>query len=576
MAIVINDEHQIILDATNHVLVTGGPGSGKTTIALQKALKFIGGNNLSSGQRVLFLSFSRAAVSRISESAGLVVNEKHSQKLLSIQTFHSFFWEIIKTHGYLLGAPRKIRVLSPHDEDSARQGRPEDDPSWLQEREGLFFNDGRICFDLFAQTALRLLTESVSIKNLYAQKFPLIIIDEAQDTDSQQWECVKIFAPSCQMILLADLDQQIHDYRDDVTPERITDIIRELNPTQVSFGTSNHRSAGTEITTFARDVLNNTPRAGSYNGISSLKYSPKSALRDRRIRQSIGILNDHLRTVTGVDPESIAVLATWGKGVKIISNALRGSGGVPEIPHRIQFDETATYLSSRVIAYLLEPKFNNDTSLSTAQVLELMCNLYRAKGQRPIWERYDRWCLTLRSGGTPGRGTVIPEVRRIIELISTSGLSGDPEKDWLRVKELLLTSTSQAVVSIGKSSEYLMAFNRGRLISKGLGRQWEETGSYKNARSVLDSAILETQIVSENKNQKGINVMTIHKAKGKEFDGVILFDNVNSSPFIARNDDAQLMRSRRLLLVGITRARNHTMILSDLTQNCPIIGTFNL
>ena len=96
MAIVIGEEHKIVLNATGHLLVTGGPGSGKTTIALQKALKYIDGNNLQSGQQVLFLSFSRAAVSRISQSADLVVTRDDFQDFLSIQTFHSFFWEYIQ------------------------------------------------------------------------------------------------------------------------------------------------------------------------------------------------------------------------------------------------------------------------------------------------------------------------------------------------------------------------------------------------------------------------------------------------------------------------------------------------
>ena len=52
-----------ILAAAGHLLVTGGPGSGKTTIALLKAQKRI--PNLKPGQEILFLSFSRAAVRQV-------------------------------------------------------------------------------------------------------------------------------------------------------------------------------------------------------------------------------------------------------------------------------------------------------------------------------------------------------------------------------------------------------------------------------------------------------------------------------------------------------------------------------
>ena len=576
MALILVDEHQKILNETGHLLVTGGPGSGKTTIAIQKAFKFINEGLLKNGQKVLFLSFSRAAVARISETADLTGKRSDTHQFLVIQTFHSFFWEIIKTHGYLLAIPKNLKVLSPHDEDSFRQGRKETDPNWLAERRKYMLDEGRICFDLFAETALTILTKSKRVLQLFKQKFPLIIIDEAQDTDSIQWATIKQFSENCKIVFLADLDQQIHDYREDVTPERINEIIHDLQPTKIDLGKLNHRSNGTEITQFARDMLNNSPRFRGYNGVTELKYNPRANFRDRTIRQSLGILNQHILKAKGSKAENIAMLATWGKGVRIISNALRGNEQIKEITHRVQFDETSTYLSSRIIAFLLEPKSSNLLLSHIADVLKLMSDHCRAKGQQSEWEKIDKWIEILKSGVLPKRSTVISEIKRIIEKLVTSRFSGVPEKDWIDVKNLLLTSTNFAIKEIGRKSEYLMAFNQGRMISRGLTIKWQETGSYIDAQNVLDGAIVETQIISENKNQNGINVMTVHKAKGKEFDGVIIFDNFHSSPLVARVDTPNLHKSRKLLLVAITRAKYHVLILRDSTQTCPILENFTL
>lgn len=106
MALVICAQRQSILDEAGPILVTGGPGCGKTTIALAKAQRVIEAG-LKPGQTVLFLSFSRAAVARVIEASRTQL-PKALQSKLSIQTFHSFFWEVLKAYSF---APMPISVM---------------------------------------------------------------------------------------------------------------------------------------------------------------------------------------------------------------------------------------------------------------------------------------------------------------------------------------------------------------------------------------------------------------------------------------------------------------------------------
>src|SRR5580692_2039309 len=78
----------------------GGAGSGKTTIALRKAVRRID-NGLSDGQFVLFLSFSSSAVFRIAQTSKIEAPVEKRQ-FLALHTFHSFCRELLRTHGYLL------------------------------------------------------------------------------------------------------------------------------------------------------------------------------------------------------------------------------------------------------------------------------------------------------------------------------------------------------------------------------------------------------------------------------------------------------------------------------------------
>ncbi len=70
-------------------------------------------------------------------------------------------------------------------------------------------------------------------------------------------------------------------------------------------------------------------------------------------------------------------------------------------------------------------------------------------------------------------------------------------------------------------------------------------------------------ISGEQREPRGCVVMTLHKSKGKEFDGAILVEGQYVAQFFNDKDekDKPLFRSaRRLLMVGITRARHRVAI----------------
>jgi DNA helicase-2/ATP-dependent DNA helicase PcrA len=273
MVLQICPDRQRILDENGPLLVIGGPGAGKTTIALLKGRKRIE-EGLLPGQSVLFLSFSRAAVGRIIETSQREI-PKAIRSRLSIQTFHSFFWEIIRGHGYLLGAPRRLRLLLPHDEDAARHEYENLGLDWGIERERRFHEEGSVSFDLFAPKALELLTRSNRLRALLSSRFPLVVVDEAQDTAEDQWAIAKLMAQQSQLMCLADLDQQIYDFRPGVSSERVEQIIDALHPLRVDLQAQNHRSPNREIVQFGNDILLGTPRGASYIGVSRLNFHPQ-------------------------------------------------------------------------------------------------------------------------------------------------------------------------------------------------------------------------------------------------------------------------------------------------------------
>ncbi|MFZ5649667.1 MAG: UvrD-helicase domain-containing protein [Bacillota bacterium] len=578
MTLDICNKRQQVLDAEGHTLVTGGPGSGKTTIALLKALRRID-DGLDGGQAVLFLSFSRAAVARIAEAAKKQI-PKAEQKLLNIHTFHSFFWEILRAYGYLLGAPKRLMLLPPHDEKVLSGGIKDTDPTWPEweaERERLFLEEGRIAFDLFATKAAELLTRSSRICQIVAKRFSLIIVDEAQDTGLDQWVCLKTLAEHSQMICLADLEQQIFDFLPGIGPERIKQIEDDLYPIYINLGSENKRSPGCEIADFGDDILTGKSRGGPYKGVSQFKFHPSAQSRDCAIRQSIGRVREIVEKETGKQPESIALLASFDRGAAIISKALRG-GSAP-IPHKLLFDEAGTLLASRFVAFLMEPKHSANQANDLAQALELLSSAFRAKGSASALNRSEEllvWAQQTREGKVPTKAGLYKKLASLLGELQVNKFSGDPRKDWILIRGMLRATNVSELVAIDHDLQYLMVFNRGKRIASGLLSVWDEHGSYSFARQALDEALTEDQILSGGEDLTGIHVMTMHKSKGKQFDAVIILRDTYSSPFVWPSDPVPYRKSRKVLRVAITRARVHTLILSQAFPNCPILAPHKL
>ena len=573
MTFVSSPDRDRILAAKGHVLVTGGPGCGKTTVALRKALLRIGAGVLP-GQKVLFLSFSRAAVARIVQAARQDL-PRESRRDLDIQTFHSFCWHLVRGHGYLLGAASPINLLPPHDERTMRNGARNDDPVWDAERERLFLEEGRIAFDLFAPKALALLKRSAAHRRLIADRYPLIIVDEAQDTGTEQWACMEALANLTQFVCLADLEQQIYDFRPDVSPERLTEIMAALAPLEVDLGVQNNRSPGAEIVKFGNDILARTPRGSAYTGVSQRMFRPEAALRDSAIRGTVGMLRKWITETTGEPPQSIGYLTNWGKGVTIIARALQGGDGIKEIPHRVVMDEAEVLLATRVVALCLEPV--KDLWATLAVGLDLIGELYRARGTGKKVEQLGRNAADAREERVRGNAKCPRALKDILEDLQANRLSGSPGRDWLRVRRMFAASGVAELQLVARLVIYLMGFNRGRLISDALAEVWQRRGSYEGARTLIESAITEDQIIGSDGGLSGINVMTMHKSKGKEFDGVIILHlGNNMSPLSPDGEPAPHMKSRRLLRVGVTRAKQHVLMLTDVYNHPPLLMGHNL
>ncbi|MFB6700891.1 UvrD-helicase domain-containing protein [Streptomyces rubiginosohelvolus] len=371
----LDDKRLQILATRKHLLIEGGPGCGKTTIALLKGKECLSG--LEPGQRVLFLSLSRAAVRQITERMGGVL-DRHAQSLIEIRTFHAFFMDLVRSHGRLLtGAPSAF--ITP---DREKHLKADFDGDWPTERRRLA-EQGRYVFDELAPTAATLLEESAAVRDLYADTYPLVIVDEFQDTNTDQWRAVKTLSSKSTLVCLADPDQRIYDHIPGVDPERINHAIQHLQPTRFDLSADNHRSPTGGLLDYANAVLRNSPHPKP-EAVKFLSYPTAYGAPpfDSYVHFAVLRLQEYLTAELGRQP-TIAVLSAENAFIARISEKISvdnmlGQHQLPAIEHDLVFDPELSAAAGYVVASILEwPGLERVDAIT--RTLRSIADFYRVK-----------------------------------------------------------------------------------------------------------------------------------------------------------------------------------------------------
>ena len=151
---------------------------------------------------------------------------------LEIRTFHAFFLDLVRAHGPLLtGTPA---VFLPPDAETPRKA--DHDGDWDAETRELA-RRGTYVFDQLAPVTATLLERSPALRRLYSDRYPLVIVDEFQDTNLDQWRVIQALAQGSTIICLADPDQRIYEgFIPGVDEARLQQAIDVLNAEAVRPG----------------------------------------------------------------------------------------------------------------------------------------------------------------------------------------------------------------------------------------------------------------------------------------------------------------------------------------------------
>ncbi|GAA0621309.1 UvrD-helicase domain-containing protein [Thalassospira tepidiphila] len=595
-------QHEVI-SSDGHLLVTGGPGSGKTTISILKAAQ-IADYNLRPQQKVLFLSFARATIARVIEA----IEEEKSisdniKRHIEVETYHSFFWRILKAHGYLLGLPRKLDILTPPEEAialSSTRSQFEPDSKLSDEKKKekkdaenaercrLAADEGRVCFDLFAPFVSSLLHSSQRLRQLLATMHPAVVLDEFQDTNAEQWNVVQALGRYSRLIALADPEQRIFDFIG-ADPDRLDHFRKAFTPTEIDFSDTNHRSAGTDIAKFGNAILKGTFDQENYEGIEVKYFDSNPNQAFTTLITSTYAARKRLAK-SGKQDWSLAILVPTKKMTRLVSDKFRAPpAGMPAINHTAMIEMAAAILGSGIIAHILQP----DSASRLDTFISLMCSYYQGKGgDKPtktaldeaarIRKAYDKWCSAINSGKKPPGKSILHATFEVYDTACAKLRTGEPNQDWQTVRAVLENGKCKRLTEIAKEVRNIRLLERGTQLREDLTQDWRDNGSYANASLIVQQAFVQEHFASSAKPETGVVVMNMHKAKGKQFDEVIIFEgwpNISRLKIVANldrivrfNDRTKVDAScRQNFRVSITRGRQRTTILTPEVDPCVLL-----
>lgn len=399
--------------------------------------------------------------------------------------------------------------------------------------------------------------------------YPYIIVDEFQDTDTFEWKLIRLLGGKSKIIALADLDQRIYEFRG-ASITRIPEFNEHFKGKRIDFGKENYRSANTDIVQFGDDLLTGKNKGKTYKDVIISRYP---YYQDARLNLRYALLNSiqRLKKAKKSEKWSIAILVHSKLETLSISSYLTAQN----IFHEVLIDPAGPTLSASIIAKMLEP--HGDLEEDAQNLMTYIINHIKGRKGEKISQSDLKFALALEkyleTGKISGsnRTDLITEIRVLLNKRKLLQYSGIPEDDWISIRKLFQDAKHDSLKNVFEDAKYLRLLNKGALLSEKLSEMWRLNQKYNNAGKAIEDALTQEHFSMTSRVFNGVFVMNIHKSKGKEFDEVIIWEEVYKQIVRPESTPKRIQQDRLLLRVAVTRARERTTFLTPANSPCILV-----
>lgn len=599
----LNDKQkEAVLHFEGPLLILAGAGSGKTRVLTHRIAYLIEEHQVPP-YHILALTFTNKAANEMRERVNNII--EYGAGSIWVSTFHSTCVRILRRFIDHLGYDNAFTIYDSDDQKSLMKdickqlnidtkkykertflnaiSSAKDElktPEQYADEVAKEYNKkifGRVYkeyqkrlkqnnaldFDDLIMLTVQLFRQNAEILNHYQERFPFILVDEYQDTNTAQFTLLSLLASRYQnLCVVGDDDQSIYRFRG-ANIHNILNFEKIFPATKVIRLEQNYRSTKNILAAASGVIKHNSMRKEKTLWTTAEAGAPISYGRyDNEYEEAQGIAADiHRQVKDGMSYNDFAILYRTNAQSRVFEEKLIYEG----IPYRI-IGAVNFYARKEIKDILCYLKTINNSADDIA--IKRIINIpRRGIGQTTIGRISDYafsqempfYEALRRVDEIPGCNRASAKIHSFVSLIEHFRMKLRDEMYSLEdmtqelldvtgyVRELEAEDTDEANGRI-ENIESLM----NKIV------QYEEDNNGGTLNDLLEDIALVADIDTVSDDAEQVLLMTLHSAKGLEFPNVYICGMEETifpgASAVFGDDPSELEEERRLCYVGITRA----------------------
>jgi DNA helicase II / ATP-dependent DNA helicase PcrA len=596
-------QREAVLTTEGPLLVLAGAGTGKTRVITYRVAHLI--ERGVPGSAILAVTFTNKAASVMKERiSDLLRSTGRDASDVWVSTFHSFCARLIRRESQHLGLPRDFAIYDDDDQTAAvkralaQLDLSTDDypPRSIRAQISYAKNHGltagemavaaaearddarkqaaevfrvyneilrkaaALDFDDLLLRAVELLREHADVRAAWNARFHYLMVDEFQDTNRSQEELVRLLAGTRKNVcVVGDEDQSIYAWRG-ARAGNLKRFTADFPDAKLIRLEENYRSTQTILDAAAAVVKNNSDRLGKHlqatlGAGARLKFfeAPDSAAEAE-------FICGQLSTLVRSEPDArVAVLYRTGAQSRSFEEVLRRLGIRYRVVGGFSFYERAEVRNALAYVRLI---FHPEDDVALLRVLNVPPRGIGAVTVAALESRAKETAQSLWS--VLSSGEFLTGKKFSGALRSFCKLIEDLQKDCQDMQPTQLIERvlgGTGYLDWVEQQDNLEHTSRAENLREVANAMAEATEQGQTLEDVLDQAALASDS-DQYDDTIPVSLMTLHSAKGLEFDGVFLagLEEGLLPHGRALGSSAEVEEERRLFYVGMTRAKQSLVL----------------